>query len=139
MCVSSPCDNQSFNFQFPQHSNNQPYPPGDVTYRTTNNAPFYNHRVGSSFIEYEPDSQGQIIQTQSGQQGPISLPSLAGSLKNYQQTNVKQQAQQQKQHRESSPVVQKPHSVSRSESINKDKEKEADKARKKGELKLMCC
>ena len=99
----------------------------------SNNQTYFNQNMGSSYIEYEQQGQSQIIQNQPSQQGPISLPSLAGSLKNYtnNQTSVGSNSQQPKEEPKSS-TSQKTAEPIRNDLSIRDKDKEADKAKKKG-------
>ena len=89
--------------------------------------------AGPNYMDY--DHQSQIISTQSGPGGPvrpggpINLPSLASSLKPYNNPMHKGM-QKQMSH---SPHHKPPslHAI-RHDVVMRDKEKEADKAKKKG-------
>lgn len=86
--------------------------------------------AGPNYMEYE--HQSQIIPTQSGNRpgGPINLPSLASSLKTYSNPGMHKGLQKQMSH---SPHHKPPslHAI-RHDVVMRDKEKEADKAKKKG-------
>lgn len=98
-----------------------------------NNQPYFNQNMGSSYIEYEQQGQSQIIQNQPSQQGPISLPSLAGSLKNYTNSQSTVANNHPKEAESPNNNVAKIEPV-RPDISMRDKDKEADKAKKKGTL-----
>ena len=104
----------------------------------SNSQNYFNQNMGSSYIEYEQQGQSQIIQNQTSQ-GPISLPSLAGSLKNYtsQSTVGQQQPIKEEPPVHQPQVVQKlqPNQSVRLDVSLREKDKEADKAKKKGMFK----
>ena len=148
MCIQTGNETDSYSYQsFNQTSTSSSFPQTSSNMQTSTNMNFnsdqtffQNQNLSSSYSDNYNQQQttgvSQIIQRQSPQ-GPISLPSLAGSLKNYStapsQNNNQPVVQpttpqiQQEQQPIQTQMIPKMHSPS-----NKDKEKEADKARKKG-------